>query len=349
MLKPCEPSLEKSCHALGRVLVTGGAGFIGSHIVDQLVARGCREIVVVDNLIRGRTENLSGAIAAGAVELVIGDIRDRDLMAGLVAGCDTVFHQAALRITHCAAEPREAIEVMVDATASLAELCVKERVSKVVYASSASVYGMATTFPTPEAEAHSGNRTLYGAAKSFGEGLLRSWNDMAGLDYVALRYFNVYGPRMDLHGRYTEVLIRWMERIARGEAPLIFGDGLQTMDFVDVRDVARANILAALSPASDVALNIGRGEETSLLGLAQRLAAVMGRPDLVPLHEAERSVNPVPRRLADVSLARDLTGFQAAIGLDQGLDDLVAWWQRNRPPAGTAPAPRPAPVMELAS
>ncbi len=278
-------------------------------------------------------------MAAGAVELVIGDIRDRDLMAGLVAGCDTVFHQAALRITHCAAEPREAIEVMVDATAALAELCVAERVGKVVYASSASVYGMAATFPTPEAEAHSGNRTLYGAAKSFGEGLLRSYNDMNGLDYVALRYFNVYGPRMDLHGRYTEVLIRWMERIARGEPPLIFGDGLQTMDFIDVRDVARANVLAALSPASDVALNIGRGEETSLLDLARRLATVMGRPDLVPVHEAERSVNPVPRRLADVSLARALTGFRAEIGLDEGLDALVAWWRQNRsrPP----PSPRP--------
>ncbi|MGE7414887.1 NAD-dependent epimerase/dehydratase family protein [Methylobacterium tarhaniae] len=331
--------------SLGRVLVTGGAGFVGSHIVDLLVERGCREVVVVDNLVRGRTENLSGAMASGAVELVIGDIRDRDLMAGLVAGCDTVFHQAALRITHCAAEPGQAIEVMVDATASLAELCVAEGVGKVVYASSASVYGMATTFPTPETEPHSGNRTLYGAAKSFGEGLLRSWNDMAGLDYVALRYFNVYGPRMDLHGRYTEVLIRWMERIARGEPPLIFGDGLQTMDFVDVRDVARANILAALSPATDVALNIGRSEETSLLGLAQRLAAVMGRPDLVPVHEAERSVNPVPRRLADVNLARELTGFKAEIGLDEGLDTLVAWWRQSRTPVAT-PA---APAMELAS
>jgi UDP-glucose 4-epimerase len=160
-----------------------------------------------------------------------------------------------------------------------------------------------------------------------------------------LRYFNVYGPRMDLHGRYTEVLIRWMERIARGEPPLIFGDGLQTMDFVDVRDVARANVLAALSPASDVALNVGRGEETSLLGLAQRLAAVMGRPDLVPVHEAERSVNPVPRRLADVSLARELTGFQAGIGLDEGLDALVAWWRANSKPV----APKVAPMMELAS
>lgn len=349
MPKPCEPSRGEPRRDLGRVLVTGGAGFVGSHIVDLLVAHGCREIVVVDNLIRGRTENVAGAMASGAVELVIGDIRDRDLMAGLVAGCDTVFHQAALRITHCAAEPREAIEVMVDATAGLVELCVEEKVGKVVYASSASVYGMATTFPTPESEAHSGNRTLYGAAKSFGEGLLRSYNDMAGLDYVALRYFNVYGPRMDLHGRYTEVLIRWMERIARGEPPLIFGDGLQTMDFIDVRDVARANILAALSSAGDVALNIGRGEETSLLALAQRLAAVMGRPDLVPVHEAERSVNPVPRRLADVRLARELTGFQAGIGLDQGLDDLVAWWRASRTPAESAPKARPAPVMELAS
>ncbi|GJD50827.1 UDP-glucose 4-epimerase [Methylobacterium crusticola] len=334
---------ESMPRRLDRVLVTGGAGFVGSHIVDLLVARGCREIVVVDNLVRGRTENLAGPLASGAVKLVVGDIRDRDLMAGLVAGCDTVFHQAALRITHCAAEPREAITVMVDATSDLMQLCVEEKVGKVVFASSASVYGMADTFPTPESQAPYGNRTLYGAAKSFGEGLLRSFHDMYGLDYVALRYFNVYGPRMDLHGRYTEVLIRWMERIARGDPPLIFGDGLQTMDFVDVRDIARANILAAVSTETDLVLNVGRGEETSLMDLALRLATVMGRPDLVPVHEAERSVNPVPRRLADVSLARDRIGFTAETGLAEGLDALVAWWRASRA-ADTAPL-----ALDLAS
>jgi len=202
------------------------------------------------------------------------------------SGVDTVFHQAALRITHCAAEPREALEVMVDATFNLLEECVRASVRKVVFASSASVYGTADEFPTTERQNPYDNRTLYGAAKAFGEGMLRSFNDMYGLDYVALRYFNVYGPGMDVHGKYTEVLIRWMERIARGEPPLIFGDGLQTMDFIHVADVARANLLAAASPATDMVFNIGSGIETSLLELARHLAKVMGREDLVPVHVA---------------------------------------------------------------
>jgi UDP-glucose 4-epimerase len=309
-----------------RVLVTGGAGFVGSHIVDLLIQEKCREIIVVDNMVRGSIGNLSSALKDPSVRLINGDIRDKSLMAGLVETTDTVFHQAALRITHCAAEPRSAMEVMVDATFDLLEQCVQAGVRKVVMASSASVYGMADQFPTAESQNSYGNRTLYGAAKAFAEGLLRSFNDMYGLDYVALRYFNVYGPRMDLHGRYTEVLIRWMERIAAGEAPIIFGDGLQTMDFVHVTDVARANVLAAKSDASDIVFNIGRGEETSLVELARTLATVMGRPDLVPVHEAERSINPVPRRLADVSLAQQRIAFDAKVSLQEGIADLVTWW-----------------------
>lgn len=220
-----------------------------------------------------------------------------------------------------------AMEVMVDATYDLLELCVREKVRKVVMASSASVYGMADEFPTTERQNPYGNRTLYGAAKAFGEGLLRSFNDMYGLDYVALRYFNVFGPRMDIHGRYTEVMIRWMERIDAGLPPIIFGDGLQTMDLIHVRDVARANILAAISPATDVALNVGSGQETSLLDLARCLARVMGRPSLVPVHEAERAVNPVPRRLSDPQAAQRLIGFSAQLDAEAGLAELVEWWR----------------------
>lgn len=312
-----------------RVLVTGGAGFVGSHIVDLLVDADCSEIVVVDNLIRGRPENLDHAMTSGRVRLIVGDIRDRDLMAKAVAGTDTVFHQAALRITHCAAEPRAAMEVMVDATFDLLELCVQEKVRKVVMASSASVYGMADEFPTTEKQNSYNNRTLYGAAKSFGEGLLRSFNDTTGLDYVALRYFNVFGPRMDIHGRYTEVMIRWMERLNAGQPPIIFGDGLQTMDMIHVRDVARANILAAISPATDVALNIGSGTETSLRDLALSLAQAMNRTGLVPIHEAERAVNPVPRRLCDPDAARRLIGFEASLDVKAGVGELVDWWRRS--------------------
>src|SRR5690348_180209 len=231
-------------------------------------------------MVRGRAENLKCASARGAVRIVDGDIRDGKLLAPLVKAADVVFHQAALRITHCAAEPRLAIEVMVQATFELLELCVLHDVEKVIAASSASVYGMAEAFPTTEEQNPYENRTLYGAAKAFNEGLLRSFNDMYGLDYVALRYFNVYGNRMDIHGRYTEVLIRWMERLEMGRAPIIFGDGRQTMDFVDVRDVARANILGAKASVGDEVFNVASGTETSLMHLAQCLAKVMDREGL---------------------------------------------------------------------
>ena len=313
-----------------RILVTGGAGFIGSHIVDLLCNEGCAEIVAVDNMIRGRPENLRRAMTRGPVRMVQGDIRDGKLMASLVQAADIVFHQAALRITHCAAEPRLAKEVMVDATFDLLELCVKRGIEKVIAASSASVYGMAEEFPTTERQNPYDNRTLYGAAKAFNEGLLRSYKDMYGLDYVAFRYFNVYGDRMDIHGRYTEVLIRWMERLDAGLPPIIFGDGQQTMDFIHVRDIARANILAAGSKVTDDVFNVASGTETSLLQLAQALASVMGHRNLAPEFAPERSINPVPRRLASTEKAERRLGFRATVPLEQGLADLVKWWRVER-------------------
>jgi UDP-glucose 4-epimerase len=308
-----------------RILVTGGAGFVGSHIVDQLLEESCSSIVVIDNMIRGRPENL--AKASGSVDLIEADIRDRNLMEQLVARADIVFHQAALRITHCAGEPRLAMEVMANATFDLLDLCAKRGVEKVIAASSASIYGMADSFPTEERHHPYNNRTLYGAAKAFNEALLRSFNDMYGLRYVALRYFNVYGPRMDIHGKYTEVLIRWMECIESGMRPTIFGDGLQTMDFVHVRDVARANILASKADVSDMVFNIGSGAETSLVNLASLLLQTMGRETLRPQFAAERKVNSVNRRLASIDAARRLLAFEASVPLEQGLADLVEWWR----------------------
>lgn len=309
-----------------RVLVTGGAGFIGSHIIDSLIDEGCAEIVAVDNMVRGRPENLAAARQRGPVRLVVGDIRDLRLMAELVKNADAVFHQAALRITQCAEEPREALSVMVDATYELLEQCIKHGVEKVIAASSASVYGMADRFPITESHPPYNNRTLYGAAKAFNEGLLRSFHEMYGLSYVALRYFNVYGLRMDIHGVYTEVLIRWMERITAGEPPLIFGSGDQTMDFIDVRDVARANILAAKTDVSDEVFNVASGTETSLNQLVEALLKVMGS-GAKPSHLPERKVNPVQRRLADTGKAERILGFGATISLQKGLSDLVDWWR----------------------
>jgi len=313
-----------------RVLVTGGAGFIGSHIVDLLCEENCSEIVAVDNMVRGRPENLNFAMNRGLIRLVRGDISDHALMDSLVKTADIVFHQAALRITHCAAEPRLAMKVMVQSTFDLLELCVQHNIEKVIAASSASVYGMADEFPTTEHQNPYDNRTLYGAAKAFNEGLCRTFNDMYGLDYVAFRYFNVYGERMDIYGRYTEVLIRWMERLEAGQPPIIFGDGLQTMDFVHVRDVARANILAAKSDVSDEVFNVACGTETSLAELARLLMLVMDRDGIDLEFAPERSVNPVPRRLASTAKAERLLDFRATIPLQEGLRDLVKWWRVER-------------------
>ena len=311
-----------------RVLVTGGAGTIGSTIVDQLVERDVAEVVVLDNFVRGRRDNLTAALATGRVELVEGDIRDRALLARLMAGTDVVFHQAAIRITQCAEEPRAALEVMVDGTFDVLEAAVEAKVRKVVAASSASVYGLADTFPTDEDHHPWHNRTFYGAAKAFNEGMLRSFAEMYGLRYVALRYFNVYGPRMDIHGVYTEVLVRWIERIAGGSAPLILGDGKQTMDFVYVEDVARANILAAEADVTDQSFNVASGVEVSINELAEALLKVMGS-DLAPEYGPERSVNAVPRRLAETARAAEQLGFATSVDLHEGLERLVEWWRQS--------------------
>jgi UDP-glucose 4-epimerase len=322
-----------------RVLITGGAGLVGSHIADLLVRDGVAQIVVVDSLVRGRRDHLRWALEHGPVTLVEGDIRDHGLMSRLLQGIDVVFHQAALRITQCAEEPRLALEVLVQGTFNVLEAAVAARVAKVVMASSASVYGMAERFPTPEAHHPYHNRTLYGAAKAFGEGMLAAYRDTHGLDYVALRYFNVYGPRMDTRGAYTEVLIRWMERIAAGSPPIVFGQGDQTIDFVYVEDVARANLLAALAPASGEAFNVGSGVETSLTQLAQLLQAAMGA-DVGIEHAPERRVNPVRRRLADTSRARAELGFEARVELPDGLRRLVAWWRQAADAEGVSRAAR---------
>jgi UDP-glucose 4-epimerase len=312
-----------------RMLVTGGAGTIGSTLVDQLIEAGAAEVVVLDNFVRGRRRNLEWAEANGNLTVVEGDVRDKGLVRDLTEGADVVFHQAAIRITQCAEEPRLALEVLVDGTFNVVEAAAEVGVDRLVAASSASIYGLATQFPTAEDHHPYANDTLYGAAKVFNEGLLRSFHAMKGLDYVALRYFNVYGPRMDVHGLYTEVLVRWMERINEGKPPLIFGDGLQTMDFVCVPDIARANVLAAEADVNDTVFNIASGTEVSLVGLAEALLRTMGS-DLDIEYGPERAVNGVTRRLADTSAAADELGFKAEIGIEEGLAELVEWWRAEK-------------------
>jgi UDP-glucose 4-epimerase len=310
---------------------------IGSATVDLLLRDHPRtRIVILDNLSRGTTANIESALKHPRVRFVLGDISDAATVASACRNVDAVIHLAAQRITACAADPRRAMEVMCDGSFNVVDAAHQAGVRKIVAASSASIYGLADVFPTPEDHHPYNNQTWYGASKVMLEGLLRSYHAMYGLPYVALRYFNVYGPRMDTHGKYTEVLVRWIDRIAQGQPPLILGDGHQTMDFVYIDDVAKANVLALQSDCDDDVINVASGRETSLRELAAALLKVMGATHLVPEYGPERSVNPVLRRLASTRKAEALLGFRAEVGLEEGLDRLVRWWQKNRPLEVTA-------------
>jgi UDP-glucose 4-epimerase len=293
--------------------------------VDRLVDEGAGEIRVLDNLVRGHPRNLARARERAEITFIEGDVRDRATVADAVAGCDYVFHQAAIRITLCAEQPRECMDVLVMGAFNVFEAAVAAGVKKVVYASSASIYGAADLFPTDETHHPYNNRTLYGAAKMMNEGIARSFNEMYGLPSVGLRYFNVYGPRMDVTGAYTEVFIRWLDCIEKGVRPQIHGDGRATMDIVFVEDVARANILAMKSKRSDDVFNVAGGTETSLLELWEAMQRVTGAFHLAPEFHPPRKVNPVPRRLADIGRARRELGFVTEVGLDEGLRRLDSW------------------------
>jgi UDP-glucose 4-epimerase len=314
-----------------KCLVTGGAGFVGSAIVDQLLDAGAAEVRVLDNFVRGNMSNLSQAFEKDGVRVTDGDISDRTLVDKLVQGSDYVFHQAALRITRCAEAPREAVAVLIDGTLNVLESAVRHGVKKVVAASSASVYGEPSYLPIDESHPFN-NRTMYGAGKIAGEQMLRAYYTSSGLPYVAFRYFNVYGPRMDITGVYTEVLVRWLDAIESGKPPLIFGDGSQSMDFVFVDDVARANLLAAQSDVTDEVFNVGTGIQTSLNELCETLLR-MTDSKLRPEYREARAVANVQSRRAAVDKAKQQLGFEARVSLEQGLGELIRWRHGVRQPA----------------
>ena len=307
------------------ILVTGGAGFIGSYVVEYLLEYQPKKIIIIDNLIRGSYENMIHFQNNPVVQFENGDIRDKSLLERCLLNTDYVFHMAALRINSCAANPEEGFDVMLKSTFDLVHLSKKYNVKKIVYSSSASVYGLAQHFPTPETDNPYDNQTFYGAAKLFGEQLLRSYKFMYGLDYVALRYFNAYGPRMDTDGKYTEVMIKWLDCIRDNRNPLIYGDGSTTMDFVYVKDIAKANVAALLSDATNEVFNIGNCEETSLSELLDVLLNV-NNSLLKPEHRASDSVNPVSRRLAEITKAENFLNFKPTISLEQGMKELSQWY-----------------------
>jgi UDP-glucose 4-epimerase len=311
-----------------RILITGGAGLIGSHIADLLVKQFNPEIIIIDNFVRGRRENLRWALAHGRIEIVDGDIRDAALIHEIMTGIDVVFHHAAIRAGECTEDPRLAMEVLATGTFNVLEAAALNRVNKIIAASSASVYGLANEFPTPEHQFYN-NRSLHGAVMAFTEALLRSFYELYGLNYVALRYFPVYGPRMDTQGSDLDFIVRWIDRLAQRQPCVITGDGTQTMDFVYVDDIARANILAANADVTDSVFNIATGIETSLNELAVILGRVMGS-SLSPEHTPIRKVSCVPRCVGDPTNAERTFGFRAHIPLEEGLHRLVSWWERQR-------------------
>ncbi|HUI41517.1 MAG TPA: NAD-dependent epimerase/dehydratase family protein [Terriglobia bacterium] len=306
-----------------RILVTGGAGFIGSTIADQLLEAGAAEVRILDNFVRGTRANLAHAQDSGRLTVVEGDVRNPALVDELTDGVDYVFHEAALRITRCAEAPREAVTVLIDGTLNVLEAAVRHRVKKVVAASSASVYGEPSYLPMDEGHPLN-NRTSYGAGKIANEQMLRSYYEMYRLPYVAFRYFNVYGPRMDLEGVYTEVLIRWLDAIDKGVPPRIFGDGSQSMDFVYVGDVARANLLALENDVTDEVFNVGTGVQTSLSELCDLLLHLTGSSGRPEYAEARKVANIRARRAA-VEKAERLLGFRAQVDLETGLRELILW------------------------
>ncbi len=311
-----------------RILITGGAGFVGSATADQLLDAGAAEVRVLDNFVRGSMRNLEAAKAKGNLVVIEGDVRDMDTVDRATAGVDYVYHAAALRITRCAEAPREAIEVLIDGCSNVLESAVRHKVKRIIAASSASVYGNPSYLPMDE-EHPFNNRTLYGAGKIANEQMLRAYFEMYQLPYVAFRYFNIYGPRMDLDGVYTEVLVRWMDAIEAGVSPKIFGDGTQSMDFVYVEDVARANIAGLVSEVSDEVFNVGMGVQTTLNELCRMLLRVMGS-SLQPEYHQARKVNNVQARKAAIYKAEKMLGFRARIDLESGLRALVEWRREAR-------------------
>jgi UDP-glucose 4-epimerase len=310
-----------------RIAVIGGAGFIGSHIVDQLLQERVAEVVIVDNFVRGTRANIERALGDPRVRLIEGSITDRALLDRALEGVDGVFLLAALWLFECVHEPRKALDVNVDGTWNVIEAAHAAGVQRIVYSSSASVYGDAVTLPMTE-EHPFNNRTMYGATKIAGEQFLRATFEQHQLPYVALRYMNVYGPRMDYKGTYVSVIMKVLDKIDAGERPVVFGDGSQAYDFVHVADVARANILAMTSDVADESFNVGTGVQTTINELVGQLLAITGSSLTIDYRPNEQMF--VTNRVGSTEKAIRMLGFEARTPLAEGLRSVVEWRARDR-------------------
>lgn len=313
-----------------KLVVIGGAGLIGSHTVDQLLAEPVREIVIYDNFVRGRMENLAEALQDPRVRVfdIGGDITQTDILDAALDGADGVFHFAALWLLQCHEFPRSAFETNIRGTFNVMDACVRKGVKRLVYSSSASVYGDAVREPMDEDHPFN-NRNFYGATKICGEAMLRAYHHRYKLDYVGLRYMNVYGPRQDYHGAYIAVIMKMLDAIDRGESPTIMGDGSEAFDFVAVEDCGKANVCAMKADATDRFYNVGTGKRTSLKELAEMLVELTGCEK--PIRFAPRSQATLVRnRIGCPKLASKDLRFTAEIDLMDGLQRLIDWRTRHK-------------------
>ena len=313
-----------------KVVVIGGAGLIGSHTVDLLTQTDVGEIVIYDNFVRGTHENLAAALRDPRVKIFEagGDVTQTDILRAAIDGAEGVFHFAALWLLQCHEFPRTAFDVNVRGTFNVMEACVAANVKRLVYSSSASVYGDAVEEPMTE-EHPFNNKNFYGATKICGEAMLRAFHHRYGLNYVGLRYMNVYGPRQDYQGAYIAVIMKMLDAIDRGEGPTILGDGSEAFDFVAVEDCAKANVCAMRSEANDRFYNVGTGKRTSLKEIAEKLLTLTGSNQ--PIQYAPRSQATLVRnRIGSPVKARKEIGFDAEIALDDGLQRLIVWRKAHK-------------------
>jgi nucleoside-diphosphate-sugar epimerase len=311
-----------------KVLVTGGAGLVGSHIVDELVREGAG-VIVYDSLIRGKREHLDWARARGDVQVVEANLQDRDAMRTALAGVDYVFHQAASWLRLCQENPRLSLEVNIAGTFNLLEACVEAGVKKVVAASSSSVYGEGSYLPTDEDHPFN-NDLFYGASKIANEQHYRAFYKKYGLDFVAFRYLNVYGPRQPYEAAYMDVIMHFLNRIDADQPPIVRGDGSATVDLVYAGDVARANLMAMKSPVTNEFFNVASGKETTLKELAYLLIRLRGKEGRLEPEFQSLDSGLVTRRWGSPKKAREMLGFEVTTSVEEGMSQVIAWREQTK-------------------
>jgi len=312
-----------------RVLVIGGAGFIGSHVVDELKKEDVSEILIYDNFCRGTMSNLEEAQNDPRVKIyeVGGDICQTDILDSAMKGVDYVIHLAALWLLQCYEYPRAAFDVNIRGTFNVLEACVNNKIKKFIYSSSASVYGDAVEIPMTEDHPFN-NKTFYGATKIAGEQMCRAFHHRYGLNYVGLRYMNVYGPRQDYRGAYIAVIMKILDRLDKGLPPIVYGDGSQAYDFIYVSDCAKANLCAMKADTTDTFYNVGRGIQTTIKELTETILEIT-HSDLKIQYEPEGTTF-VKNRVGCPKKAEVEIGFKAEVGLREGLEKLIEWRKNHK-------------------